>query len=59
MAQLPIPIATPEQQATIAALVQQILDAKAADPAADTLALEAEVDGAVAALYGVVLPGGA
>ncbi|WP_216679110.1 type IIG restriction enzyme/methyltransferase [Hymenobacter siberiensis] len=54
---LPIPAATPAEQAAIAALVQQILDAKAADPAADTTAPEAAVDAAVAALYGVALPG--
>ena len=58
---LPIPAATPAEQAAIAALVQQILDAKAADPTghgptADTAALEAAVDAAVAALYGVALP---
>ncbi|GAA4352139.1 Eco57I restriction-modification methylase domain-containing protein [Hymenobacter saemangeumensis] len=57
LTQLPIPTATPEQQAAIAALVQQILDAKAQDPAADTAALEAAVDAAVAALYGVAVPG--
>ena len=54
--QLPIPAATPAEQAAIAALVQQILAAKAADPTADTAALEAAVDAAVAALYGVALP---
>ncbi|OGX89041.1 hypothetical protein BEN47_07880 [Hymenobacter lapidarius] len=54
--QLPIPAATTAEQAAIAALVQQILDAKAADPAADTAAPEAAVDAAVAALYGVALP---
>ena len=55
--ELPIPAATPAEQAAIAALVQQILDAKAADSAADTSAPEAAVDAAVAALYGVALPG--
>ncbi len=54
--QLPIPAATPAEQAAIAALVQQILAAKATDPAADTTAPEAAVDTAVAALYGVALP---
>ena len=49
--------ATPAEQAAIAALVQQILAAKAADAAADTRAAEAAVDAAVAALYGVALPG--
>ena len=55
--QLPIPAATPAEQAAIAALVRQILAAKAADPAADTAAPEAAVDAAVAALYGVAVPG--
>ncbi|MGI4833051.1 MAG: TaqI-like C-terminal specificity domain-containing protein [Janthinobacterium lividum] len=54
--QLPIPHATPAEQAAIAALVTQILAVKAADPAADTRAAEAAVDAAVAALYGVALP---
>ena len=54
--QLPIPAATPAEQAAIVALVQQILAAKAADPAADTAAPEAAIDAAVAALYGVALP---
>ena len=62
VSQLPIPAATPAEQAAIAALVQQILAAKAADPtghgpAADTAAPEAAVDALVAALYGVALPG--
>jgi adenine-specific DNA-methyltransferase len=56
--QLPIPAATPDEQAAIAALVTQILAAKAADPAADTRAAEAAVDAQVAALYGVALPAG-
>ena len=54
---IPIPAATAAEQAAIAALVQQILAAKATDPAADTTAPEAAVDAAVAALYGVALPG--
>jgi restriction endonuclease S subunit len=53
---LPIPAATPAEQAAIAALVHQILAAKAADPSADTSEAEAAVDAAVAALYGVALP---
>jgi hypothetical protein len=57
--QIPIPAATPAEQAAIAALVQTILDAKAADTAADTRAPEAAVDAAVAALYGVALPAAA
>ena len=56
MSQIPIPAATPAEQAAIAALVQGILDAKAANPTADTSAPEAAVDAAVAALYGVPLP---
>ena len=51
--QLPIPPATPEQQAAIAGLVEQVLAAKAAAPAADTQALEQQIDAAVAALYGL------
>ncbi|QKG52970.1 hypothetical protein [Hymenobacter sp. BRD67] len=50
---LPIPPATPEQQAAIAGLVEQVLAAKAAAPAADTQALEQQIDAAVAALYGL------
>ena len=57
LSQLPIPAATPAEQAAIAALVTGILAAKAADPAADTAAAEATIDAAVAALYGVALPG--
>lgn len=50
---LPIPAATPEQQAPIVALVEQVLAAKAQDPAADTQALEQQIDALVAALYGL------
>ncbi|RTQ52380.1 class I SAM-dependent DNA methyltransferase [Hymenobacter gummosus] len=53
ISQLPIPPATPEQQAAIAALVEQVLAAKAADAAADTTALERQIDALVAALYGL------
>lgn len=53
---IPIPAATPAEQAAVAALVTGILAAKAADPAADTREAEAAVDAAVAALYGVALP---
>ena len=49
--QLPIPNATPAQQAPIIALVEQILAAKAAGK--PTAALEAEIDALVAALYGL------
>ncbi len=53
LAQLPVPSATPEQQAPIVALVEQVLAANAANSAADTTALEAEIDARVAALYGL------
>ncbi|NVO30255.1 type IIG restriction enzyme/methyltransferase [Hymenobacter lapidiphilus] len=53
VAQLPIPAATPEQQAEIAALVEQVLAAKAADATADTSAPEQQIDELVAALYGL------
>jgi adenine-specific DNA-methyltransferase len=59
LSQLPIPAATPDEQAAIAALVTQILAAKAADPAVDTRVAEAAVDARVAALYGVALPAAA
>ena len=48
---IPIPAATSEQQATITDLVDRILAAKAADPAADVSALESEIDHLVHALY--------
>ncbi|AWM31603.1 type IIG restriction enzyme/methyltransferase [Hymenobacter nivis] len=53
VSQLPIPPATVEEQATIAGWVQQVLTAKAADPAADTGALEQRIDAEVARLFGV------
>ncbi|MDO7875685.1 Eco57I restriction-modification methylase domain-containing protein [Hymenobacter sp. ASUV-10] len=53
VSQLPIPTATPAQQAAVATLVEQILAARAAAPAADTAALEAQVDALVADLYGL------
>ncbi|MCR5886563.1 Eco57I restriction-modification methylase domain-containing protein [Hymenobacter sp. J193] len=53
LSQLPIPAATPEQQAEIAALVEQVLAAKAAAPTADTTALEQQIDALVAGLYGL------
>ena len=49
--ELPIPHATPEQQAKIAALVEQVLAAKAAG--APTAPLEAAIDALVAARYGL------
>ena len=53
LSQLPIPPATTEQQAPIVALVEQVLAAKALDPAADTRAAEQRLDALVAALYGL------
>ena len=53
LSQLPIPAATAEQQAPIVALVEQVLAAKAASPAADTQALEQQLDTLVARLYGL------
>ena len=50
---LPIPAATPAQQVEIAALVEQVLVAKAADATADTATLEQQIDALVAALYGL------
>ena len=49
--QLPIPAATPAQQAEIAALVEQVLAAKAAGQ--PTAPLEAAIDALVAARYGL------
>ena len=57
--QIPIPAATAAEQAEIAGLVEQVLAAKALDPAADTQALEAAIDALVAARYGVALPAAA
>jgi len=53
IAQTPIPAASPNQQTEIETIVNQILTAKAADPTADTSALEAEIDRLVYALYGL------
>lgn len=50
---LPIPDATPEQQALIIALVDQILTKRRADPTADISALEHEIDQHVSGLYGL------
>ena len=50
---IPIPPATPAEQAPIIALVERILAAKGADAAADTAAWEAEIDRLVYALYGL------
>lgn len=53
LTQLPIPTATPAQQAEIAALIEQVLAAKVADATADAAALEQQIDALVAALYGL------
>ncbi len=50
---LPIPDVSPAQQQPIVALVERILTAKRANPAADIAALEVEVDTQVATLYGL------
>ena len=50
---LPIPDVSPEQQQPIVALVEKILTAKRANPNADITAPEAELDHAIAKLYGV------
>ena len=51
---LPIPDVTTEQQTPIVDLVDRILKAKAADPAADTSEDEAEIDRLVHTLYGLI-----
>ncbi|GAB3639714.1 class I SAM-dependent DNA methyltransferase [Spirosoma arcticum] len=51
--QIPIPIATNVEKKTIEIAVDQILTAKADNSIADTLALEAEIDRLVYALYGL------
>lgn len=50
---IPIPLATKEQQQPIVALVYKILDAKKKDPQADTSALERKIDILVYLLYGL------
>ncbi len=50
---IPVPIVMTEQQAPIIALATDILAAKAADPNADTTALEGEVDRLIYGLYGL------
>ena len=54
--ELPIPKVSAAEQRPFVALVDRILAAKAADPSADTSALEAEVDRLVYALYGLTPP---
>jgi len=51
--QIPIPNATTEQQTALRKLVDQILATKKKNPAADTTALEREIDQQVYALYGL------
>lgn len=51
MERLPIPRASAADRAAIEALVQQILDLKSADPAADVSEFEAEIDKRVDFLY--------
>jgi adenine-specific DNA-methyltransferase len=53
VSQLPIPTATPEQQAEIVTLVASIMAARTADVNADTSADEAAVDGLVTRLFGL------
>jgi hypothetical protein len=53
VSQIPIPTATPEQQAAIAALVERILAAKQANAGADVSVLEGEIDALVYRLYGL------
>ena len=50
---LPIPDVTPEQQAPVVELVDQILAAKRTDPKADIASLEAKIDQLIHELYGV------
>jgi adenine-specific DNA-methyltransferase len=50
---LPVPLATKNQQQSIITLVNQILSAKNANPLADTSKLEKEIDVLVYELYGV------
>jgi hypothetical protein len=52
MKDLPIPPATPEQKAEIESLVDQILTAKSANPAADVVVLEKCLDRKTARLFG-------
>jgi adenine-specific DNA-methyltransferase len=56
---LPIPDVSPEKQAPIIALVDQILTLRRANPQADIAGLEAENDRKVAALYGLAEDGAA
>ena len=51
--EFPIPAATPDEQAAIASLVEQILAAKKTDAGADVSTLESEINARVYALYGL------
>jgi len=51
--QIPIPPATPQQKTELEKLVEKILSAKKANPSADVLALESEIDQIVYKLYGL------
>jgi len=51
--ELPFPVAEPKTQSEVAQRVRSILAAKKADPSADTLALEREIDERVYRLYGL------
>ena len=53
ISQIPIPVVSDESKAKISLLADQILTQKSLDPAADTTALEAEIDQLVYALYGL------
>ncbi len=50
----PVPVIPPEQRRTLATLVKEILAVKAARPAADTAALEQQIDEIVYRLYGLM-----
>jgi len=53
VSQIPIPAATPVQQAAIEVIVERILAVKQTNSAADVTALEAEIDEQVYRLYGL------
>ena len=56
LASAPIPDVPLDRQAPLVALVDHILAAKRADPAADIATLEAELDRLVSGLYGLAAP---
>lgn len=49
--QIPIPIRLADSQESLTGIVNQILTARAADPTADTLGLEVEIDRQIYVLY--------